>query len=208
MVDGVKDGSDKFNFLVVTIGIIVGLALTHLLIGIGFIIQKRDQIQVYWLHLSWVAALFLILILYWWALSMWKNIGENFFRYLVEISIPLICFLIAAVLMPDLSGEQNNTFSFEDYYYNNNHLIFGFASMCQLLMALHHVFIIEEAKFYDKKSILRFMGFLCLLALAFTDNRIIHELVSPLFILVVVLFVIAFRLKYGDLQNTKSSAIT
>ena len=42
-----------FDYLGVLISVILGLALTHLLLGTSRLIQERDSVKPYWVQLVW-----------------------------------------------------------------------------------------------------------------------------------------------------------
>jgi hypothetical protein len=46
---------DSFEYLSVFLSILLGLAVTHLVVGTVSIIQQRASTKVYWVHLLWVA---------------------------------------------------------------------------------------------------------------------------------------------------------
>lgn len=43
----------RFDYFGVLISVIMGLALTHLLRGLGRLMQLRYQAQPYWVHIVW-----------------------------------------------------------------------------------------------------------------------------------------------------------
>ena len=55
-----------FNYVMVLASVIVGLAVTHLLQGVAKMIQHPDRKQLYWVHLAWVALMFLNVLFVWW----------------------------------------------------------------------------------------------------------------------------------------------
>jgi hypothetical protein len=57
---------EMFEYVVAITSIIIGLAIAHLLQGLAQIIQHPGRRPVYWVHLVWVAYLFLNAVFWWW----------------------------------------------------------------------------------------------------------------------------------------------
>ena len=51
-----------FNYVMVLASVIIGLGLAHLLQGVAGIVQHPDREKIYWVHLVWVAATFLLIL--------------------------------------------------------------------------------------------------------------------------------------------------
>ena len=60
-----------FNYVMVLASVIIGLAVTHLLQGVARLIQHPERQKLYWVHLMWVALMFLnALFLWWWEFQL------------------------------------------------------------------------------------------------------------------------------------------
>jgi len=61
---------DQFEYVMVLVSIIVGLGITHVLLGIGGIIDRRsrkdDSLELSLAHAVWLGYCFLWLVMYWW----------------------------------------------------------------------------------------------------------------------------------------------
>ena len=55
-----------FDYVMMLAAIVIGLALTHLMQGIGRILENPKGARVWWVHLLWVAHMVLISIFWWW----------------------------------------------------------------------------------------------------------------------------------------------
>ena len=77
---------NEFEFLAVFISIVVGLGVTHILLGLARIIHARDQQPVSSLHMVWTINVLLILLLNWWVLFLWADfLAWSFDIYLLLI---------------------------------------------------------------------------------------------------------------------------
>ena len=90
-----------FNYVMVLASVIVGLAVTHLLQGVAKMIQHPDRKQLYWVHLAWVALMFLnVLFVWWWEFQLAGVRHWTFELYVFVLSFSVVLYLICAVLMP------------------------------------------------------------------------------------------------------------
>lgn len=98
--------SDQFQHVMVLASIIIGLAITHLLLGIGAAIDRMSAqskpMRWSWVFWTWLAYLFLWMVQFWWwefrLLDMLK--GWSLWNYFAVIAYAVILFLLAAVLVP------------------------------------------------------------------------------------------------------------
>ncbi len=105
----------SFEFVTVLVSVITGLAVTHLLTGLGRAIHLRSQASLWWVALCWTASVFIYLALHWWQLfymsdkSVW-----NFWVFLYILFHSVLLFLLAVLLYrPDPDGALNLRFTFE-----------------------------------------------------------------------------------------------
>ena len=114
---------EMFNYVMVLASVIIGLGIAHLLQGVGGIVQHPRREKTYWVHLLWVAAIFLRAIFWWWFEFRLSTIAEwTFALYLFVLAYAVLIYLWCALLFPrDLAGYQG----FKDYYYSRRKWFFG-----------------------------------------------------------------------------------
>ena len=112
-----------FEYLGVLISVVMGLGITHLLTGTSKVIQCRDTVRVYWVHVMWTANILLYILVIWWGMFWWSSLAEwNFFQFLFVTLYSIVLFLMAAMLYPwDISRD----FDFEEYFYKTRGWFFG-----------------------------------------------------------------------------------
>ena len=83
------------------ISVLLGLAITHLAVGIVGVIQERDRVRPYWVHLLWVVNTTLWITQFWWFFFPWSGMASwpmglfyLLFGYALTLSI------IAGLLFP------------------------------------------------------------------------------------------------------------
>ena len=112
-----------FNYVMVLASVIVGLAVTHLLQGVAKMIQHPDRKQLYWVHLAWVALMFLnVLFVWWWEFQLAGVRHWTFELYVFVLSFSVVLYLICAVLMP---SELGNYADYRAYYFSRRRWLFG-----------------------------------------------------------------------------------
>ncbi len=99
---------DAFSYLSVLLSIILGLAITQILQGIGRVIQARDRIVFFWPPLVWAALLVLLSVQSWWALFGLRTREHwSFFPFLVVVLQTINLYLTTALILPEIGpGEQ------------------------------------------------------------------------------------------------------
>jgi hypothetical protein len=114
---------DMFNYVMVLASVIIGLGITHLLQGIGGIVQHPGREKTYWVHLLWAGAVFLRAIFWWWfEFRLSKIAAWTFPRYLFVLAYAVLIYLWCALLFPrDLAGYDG----FKDYFYSRRGWFFG-----------------------------------------------------------------------------------
>jgi hypothetical protein len=109
--------------------VIIGLGITHLLQGVGGLVQHPHREKIYWVHLLWVAAIFLRAIFWWWfEFELSKTAEWTFTLYLFVLGYAVLIYLLCALLFPrDLAGYDG----FKDYYYSRRAWLFGLLLIAQ-----------------------------------------------------------------------------
>jgi hypothetical protein len=112
-----------FDYFGVLISVIFGLALTHLLRGVGRIIQLRRETRPYWVHIVWALNAVLFVLAIWWGMYWWKGLqdwGAEWFFFIAGFAVTI--FMWAYVLFP---AEFAPGVDFKNYFYENRRWFFG-----------------------------------------------------------------------------------
>jgi hypothetical protein len=125
---------DPFSYLSVLTSIVLALGITRLLTGLGRLLQGRNQVHLYWVHLLWTLNVFLFLVLNWWILFRWHTQQQwSFFLFLFVLLSPTVAYLLTALLMPDPLEEG---FDSKGHFYNNHRWFFTLAALLPLIDAV------------------------------------------------------------------------
>ncbi len=117
----------QFEYVMVLVSIVLGLGITHLLVGVGSLMDRLSghgkSVSLYWGHLTWVAYLFVYLIGFWWWEFSWS--AENpwgLLIYLFLILYAAVLFLLCEILFPRRGDEVAD---FEEYFMSIRKWFYG-----------------------------------------------------------------------------------
>jgi len=112
-----------FNYVMVLASVIIGLGIAHLLQGVAGIVQHPGREKIYWVHLAWVAAIFLRVIFWWWfEFRLSATPHWSFALYFFVLIYAFLIYLTCALLFPrDLADYDG----FKDYFYSRRGWFFG-----------------------------------------------------------------------------------
>ena len=85
----------QFEYVAVLVSIIVGLALTQILRGVGRMVTTRDGPRAYWVHLIWTLYFFLLIVMFWWWEFRLGTVEWSLGLYIVVILYAICSFLSA-----------------------------------------------------------------------------------------------------------------
>lgn len=112
-----------FDYFAILISIIFGLALTHLLRGLGRVIQLRREIHIYWVHIIWAINCAIFISGSWWGMYWWRGLETWSYEWFLFIyGFAVAIFMGAYMLFPAEFGPGIN---FESYFYANRRWFFG-----------------------------------------------------------------------------------
>lgn len=123
MTNELGDPHTLYFHVRMVMGMVIGLALTHLLRGVARIIEHPRDRNLYWVHLVWVLFMFVYLVHFWWW-ELWFSVETHwtFGIYLFLILYSLLLYLLAALVFPEHLTEYEG---YRDYFYSRRRWIFG-----------------------------------------------------------------------------------
>jgi hypothetical protein len=90
-----------FDYVMALAAVIVGLALTHMLAGVTRMFEGPTRPKLDWVHLIWLAGIFITVLLWWWAEFQWSTASSwTFAMYLFVLTYAVLLFLMSAALVP------------------------------------------------------------------------------------------------------------
>ena len=170
----------------------MGLAVAELLSGIGRIFRERRTTTIYWVHVTWMLLLVGICIISWWNIWTLRDTEIQTISEFVMILAPRFLYVILAfVLSPPISHGQH--FNLRDYYYSQFKLI-AFLLAAAFMLTTFYRWAIGNEGLYHPLSLMRAVVAGLLLALSFSSNSRLHEIVAALLcIFLAIAFTVTLR---------------
>ena len=120
-----------FDYFSVLVSVIFGLALTHILRGLGRILQLRQRCRVYVPHVVWTVGVALWVLAAWWGMFWWRNLSDWTFAWFLFIASYSICFFLWSYML--YPHEIAEGLDFEEYFFENRKTFFALILTCALL---------------------------------------------------------------------------
>lgn len=182
-----------FEYVGVLVSIVVGLSLAHILTGVSRTIQARSQVRLYWVHSLWTLNITVFLVFFWWFIYHWSGVERwNFFLFVFLLLYAVALHLISALLFP---AGVSPGFDFREHYYRNAPWLFGFLTLAFVL----DVFETTTKAILGLKEIpllwypvVSFELIGASVAVS-TRNERYHKIFAPLWLLVVLLYILFAR---------------
>jgi hypothetical protein len=117
------ESHDVYAHIRVLIGVVLALGLTHILAGIGRMVQHPERWRLWPAHLLWVAIVLLSAIhFWWWEFALIRVEPWRFELFLFVLVYAFLFYLLANLLFPADMGEFKG---FEDYFMARRRWFFG-----------------------------------------------------------------------------------
>jgi hypothetical protein len=98
---------DPFSYISVILSIVLGLAITQVLLGFRGLILTRAKVKLYAPTIIWAFFALLIPIQAWWAdFAMRKQTNWTFLALFVIMLQAISIYMFAALVLPDIGGEK------------------------------------------------------------------------------------------------------
>jgi hypothetical protein len=120
---------DSFTYISVLLSIVLGLAITQVLLGFRGLILTRAKVKLYIPTLIWAVIALLIPIQAWWAdFAMRRQPNWTFLALLVIMLQAISIYMVAALVLPDISGED--FVNLREHFFAHRSWFFGALLAC------------------------------------------------------------------------------
>src|SRR4030042_3360236 len=175
---------DEFSYLSVLLTIILGLGITQLMTGLGWLIVSRESVRLYSPTVAWIGLLLIFHILTWWTMFGLRNYREwNFLAFLIVLLQPIVLYLLSALILSNLTDLKAN-------YYANARWFFS------LLVLLFCVSLLKDlalfGRFPEKTNLAAHLIFMVLGTHAIgTQREWYHKLLVPMSVVLIGAYIAA-----------------
>ena len=178
---------ESFYYLSVLLAIVLGLAITQVLLGLRGLILTRAKVKLYFPTLIWAGLTLLIAIQAWWAdFSMRTEANWTFGPLLVIILQAISVYMAAALVLPDITGEA--IIDLRDHYFAHKRWFFG-ALLASLVCSVAKDLALHGHLPGRMNFAFHVFGGLMVTVAAITRREWFHKLLAPAFALVVLLYI-------------------
>jgi fumarate reductase subunit D len=182
---------DAGEYLSVLVSIVVGLGLSHLLSSTGKLLSRRKRVRVYAPSVLSGILVFLAHVQFWWgSFEFGERIEQNFFAFLVFLLTPILLYLIAVLVLPELDQDDSGVVSLREHYYEARPWFYGLAAVIPVTTAIRNVAVQGEPFWnQDRPFELTFCALMLVGALTAAErvHRVLPVVVLALFAVMVVL---------------------
>ena len=97
---------ELFEYILIIASVVYALALAQILTGFGHMAQTEVRIRLYFPHAVWIAIVFVMILLTWWAGWEFRGIEWTFPKYIFLFVSPILAFFATILLIPQNIGES------------------------------------------------------------------------------------------------------
>lgn len=172
-----------FEFLMILISIIIGLALSEILTGAAGLIRARDTVRFYWIHVFFQFGVFFALFQQWW--EAWDLVGVvtiGLGSAILLLFPAIVLFLIAHLLYPRTLENAD----LEAYYFQQSPILWGLVIAGTAI----GTFILPPFEGEPIMHLANISGIpmmaICTV-LAISKSRLVHSILAPFVMVLVIL---------------------
>ncbi|HEY3899581.1 MAG TPA: hypothetical protein VGM54_13255 [Chthoniobacter sp.] len=193
----------RFDYLLVLLGIIAGLALTEILSDVAKLCRAAEHVVFYWVPFIWAAVFFLLIVQWWWTLWSWRGdahetLGRSYPAFLLSMVFPVFLYSACVLLFPDASGDSS--IDMRDHFYREHSWLFGCCAIGMAALTLENSLSLGTSMFHPE-NLVRFIAIIVLAICAVTSNELFHAAAAILCGLLLVLFIVLFSKPMQPLEN-------
>jgi hypothetical protein len=185
---------ESFNYLSVLLSIILGLAITQVLLGFRGLILTRVKVKLYLPTVIWAGLALLIAIQAWWAsFGLRMRASWTFLGFIVILLQAISVYMATAVVLPDIPGDS--IVDLRDHYFAHRSWFFGFL-LLSLVFSAAKEFALTGHLPAQLNGEFHLIFALTAMVAAIIRRAWFHELLAPIF---AALFLLYITLLFGRL---------
>ena len=170
----------------VLLSIIIAVAVSEILAGIGRLIRERNRVKFYGTHIAGMVLALLTMILHWWGIWQYRTVEFRAFHQFLALLAPSLTLVIVAFLITPRLPFQGQL-DLRDYYFRNQRWTFGLAAVILVEFILLSVAIGDRSVLHSDNGI-RALGVGILVGLAFVRDARVHTLSFVVLYLLILFF--------------------
>lgn len=170
----------QFEFVQVTVAIILGLGLTDILRNLGEQFRNRSDVQVAWLQIGASCLLLLIILIYLWSFWLASEVTWTLPLFMLQVASAIALALSAQFIKVDVSSAK----ALEAQYFDNAKVTFILWAMAPLFI----LFFSMAAGIAGTSDLGRVAAAALLMSLGLIKHRTYHKVVLITLLLLALMF--------------------
>ena len=185
------------EYLSVLVSIIIGLGLSHLLGSVGKLLSRRRRVRVYLPSVMSAVIVFLAHVHFWWgSFEFGERIESNFFAFLVFLLTPILLYLIAVLVLPELDQDDSGEVSLRDHYYEARPWFFGLTVLIPIATSIRNAGF-QGDPLWNQDRPFELAFFLLALTGLFTASERVHRILPLAMLAFFIAMVVLTSLRPG-----------
>ncbi len=169
---------DAFSYLSVLLSIIIGLAITQVLMGYRALLLSRSRVRIYMPTLVWSVLMLVLATQSWWASFGLRDHEQwTFPAFAVIILQTILLYMMAGLVIPDIPADR--PVDLKDHYYREARPFFGLLVATLLVSVLKDLMLDGKLPEGENLAFHAVFGSMALSAFFIRKPRF-HEAISPL----------------------------
>ena len=179
-----KLDTEQFRYLMTTMSVIISLAITTVLRGLGQLIPARIHVKLYFPHFCYPILLLIVLVEYWWGMWEWRSQEWQFWPFLFALISPSVLYLVTVLILPDVSSRDVDL---KAHYFDYRPWFFSLAALAALLNIFESL-LFPPHKLLLNYNLVRVAAILVFIVAAYSANERLHELLPFVLLVLLVIF--------------------
>ena len=169
-----------FEFVLTGFTLVLALAVTRLLGGLRYVLDRQRR---YWVHSLLVVALLLLASLIWWGLWYARNSEWTYLAFAYNLLIgPGILYFASTLLVPE---NPRRIRDWREYYYRFHRLFYGAFAVLVVLLFLGSFLFTATPLMHPTRLLQAAALALCLVGVS-SDRHSVHGTLSVLLLALIV----------------------
>jgi hypothetical protein len=174
-----------FEFQLTLFAIVAGLGISLLVRSVGQMIEARDRVRLYWVHMCWIALTFVAYVVTWFSLWRYEQHAPwTVLQALLLLCVPILLYLISHLAVPELEDERMH--DMREYYFRHARWIQGLL-LAALVVDVLAQFVIEGRPDFSGARGVRAEMALVLLPGIVSLNPKVHAAQAVLLLIIMVI---------------------
>jgi len=178
---------EAFTYITVLLSIVLGLAITQVLLGFRGLILTRARVKLYSPTLIWAVIVLFVPIQAWWAdFTMREHPNWTFFALIVILLQAISIYMAAALVLPDIIGED--FVDLREHFFAHRNWFFG-AQLASVIFSLLKTLALQGHLPNRMDTVFQFTFCAAAIGAFVTRSEWFHKLLAPAFGLLFAVYI-------------------